>query len=1229
MSQQSKLRGEFARACRLSEYFAVLAVLLLTFVVPCAFAQVTHVTNPYAGATVYVSPDYANEVNTAIAAEPAGSTLAEQMNTITGYPTFIWIDHIGAIAGGAANSGRLGLQGHINAALAQQKGSEPVVVQLVIYDLPDRDCAALASNGELSIAGGDIPIGQTTPLTGTGIQEYENDYITPIFNILAQYKNNPNIRFVLVIEDDSLPNMITNTGLSYALPNCIAANDGQSYPTLSQNGVYVLGIQNALNQFHSLPNTYNYLDIGHHGWLGWPANSTLAFPFFGAVAKGTTAGVASVDGFITNTANYGPTKEPYLTAFTEPPGTITGTGTLCAAPEACSGTFYQYNPMIDEEDYAVLFYSGLTAPSVGFPTTLGMLIDTSRNGWGGPNRPTGPSTSTVLDTFVDGTKIDERDDMGQWCNQENQGVGVPPTVNPGYFSNLQAYVWVKPPGESDGNYPGSTYGGTTSTKGDPNCDPAHSNMLANGMLTGAIPNSPPAGTFWLTEFVQDVQNGFPVVPPTPIGSPGTFAISAAGTVTVEQGATVASSVTVNDTGSFNGTVALSVSGLPIGVTATFTPASVTGSAGSSLTFVASATAVPGTYPLTVTGVSGSTTKTTALSLVVIYAPNFTVTVPLAPVTLVPGTNPTDTITVTFVGGLSGSVSVSAGNLPSGVNANFAPSSVNAPGGPITVNFNAQTSTVPGQYTIQIVGTNGTITHSTPLTLIIPGSGGSFSLSATAPNLSIAQGANGTDSIRITDVSPFAGSVTLINSALPIGVTASYGTNPATASSTITFAVSSTTVPGTYPITITGTSGSLPSATTTITLTVTSTGGFTLSASPAALAIVQGKSATDIVTVTYTGTFTGPVTITLSGTGTGETISGCSTPITGSGSCTITVSAGSTTPAGIYNLTVTGTSGTMVKTITIPVTVTPSTGYTLSVSPASITIPQCGSGTVTVGVTETGGFTGSVSLTASGLPAGVTALFAPASTTGTSTLTLGVGCTTTLGAYPITITGTSGTLTSSTTFTLTVTAKAGFTLAASPAALSIAQGATGTSTISVSDVGGFTGSVALSNSTLPTGVTSAFAPASTASTSSLAFTVGKTALPGTYPITVTGTSGTLTATTTVSLTVTPAGGFSCHVIYSITSQWQGGFGASLNIENTSSTAISNWTLTWSFANGQTVTQLWNGNETQSGANATVTNMSYNGSIPANGSYSAAGFNGSWNNVTNAVPTNFAVNGTACH
>jgi len=103
---------------------------------------------------------------------------------------------------------------------------------------------------------------------------------------------------------------------------------------------------------------------------------------------------------------------------------------------------------------------------------------------------------------------------------------------------------------------------------------------------------------------------------------------------------------------------------------------------------------------------------------------------------------------------------------------------------------------------------------------------------------------------------------------------------------------------------------------------------------------------------------------------------------------------------------------------------------------------------------------------------------------------------------------------------------------------------------------------------------------------------------------------------------------CHVSYTINSQWAGGFNAGLTIENTGTTALTHWTLTWAFGNGQTITSLWDGNESQSGSNVTVTNLGYNGNIPAGGSFTGVGFNGTWNNIANAAPTSFAINGNPC-
>ncbi|MFI5937522.1 cellulose binding domain-containing protein [Actinoplanes sp. NPDC051494] len=98
---------------------------------------------------------------------------------------------------------------------------------------------------------------------------------------------------------------------------------------------------------------------------------------------------------------------------------------------------------------------------------------------------------------------------------------------------------------------------------------------------------------------------------------------------------------------------------------------------------------------------------------------------------------------------------------------------------------------------------------------------------------------------------------------------------------------------------------------------------------------------------------------------------------------------------------------------------------------------------------------------------------------------------------------------------------------------------------------------------------------------------------------------------------------CRVGYATTSQWPGGFGASVAITNLGD-PITSWTLTFAFPAGQTVSQLWNGTVTQSGANVTVRNAAWNGALATNATTSL-GFNGSG---SGAAPTSFAVNGTTC-
>ncbi|MCZ7436957.1 cellulose binding domain-containing protein [Micromonospora sp. WMMC241] len=101
---------------------------------------------------------------------------------------------------------------------------------------------------------------------------------------------------------------------------------------------------------------------------------------------------------------------------------------------------------------------------------------------------------------------------------------------------------------------------------------------------------------------------------------------------------------------------------------------------------------------------------------------------------------------------------------------------------------------------------------------------------------------------------------------------------------------------------------------------------------------------------------------------------------------------------------------------------------------------------------------------------------------------------------------------------------------------------------------------------------------------------------------------------------------CRVDYAVTAQWSGGFTANVNLTNLGD-PLNGWTVTWNFNDGQTVSQAWGADITQTGASVRAANVSYNGSLGTNASTSF-GFNGAWNNSNNSKPSSFAVNGVLC-
>ncbi len=232
--------------------------------------------------------------------------------------------------------------------------------------------------------------------------------------------------------------------------------------------------------------------------------------------------------------------------------------------------------------------------------------------------------------------------------------------------------------------------------------------------------------------------------------------------------------------------------------------------------------------------------------------------------------------------------------------------------------------------------------------------------------------------------------------------------------------------------------------------------------------------------------------------------------------------------GQYDGIANSTKQSLLATIQFPLGSGGTPNFSLSASPTAITVNRGSSVTSTISVARTGGFTGSVSLAIGTLPTGVTGSCTPNPITGTScTLTISASSSATLGSSNVTLTGTNGTLSHTATIALTVAPAStpDFSLSAAPATLSIAQGSSSASTITVTPSGGFTGSVALAvTSTLPAGVTASFSPTSTTGTGTLTLAVSATATAGgPVTVTVTGTSGTLSHTATVALTVTSGGG----------------------------------------------------------------------------------------------------------
>ncbi|KAK3402024.1 exoglucanase 3 precursor [Sordaria brevicollis] len=308
-------------------------------------------TNVFKKYTLHANKFYRTEVEAAVQAI-SDSSLAAKAAKVADVGSFLWLDTIENI-------------GKLEPALEDVPCDH--ILGLVIYDLPGRDCAAKASNGELKVG---------------ELNRYKTEYIDVIVKIL---KAHPNTAFALVIEPDSLPNLVTNADLQACKDSASGYRDGVAYALKNLN----------------LPNVVMYIDAGHGGWLGWDANLK---PGAQELAKAYKAAGSpkQVRGIATNVAGWN--------QWDLSPG------------EFSKASDAKYNKCQNEKLYLDNF--GPALKSAGMPNHA--IVDTGRNGVSGL-----------------------RQEWGNWCNVNGAGFGVRPSSNTGH-ELADAFVWVKPGGESDG-----------------------------------------------------------------------------------------------------------------------------------------------------------------------------------------------------------------------------------------------------------------------------------------------------------------------------------------------------------------------------------------------------------------------------------------------------------------------------------------------------------------------------------------------------------------------------------------------------------------------------------------------------------------------------------------------------------------------------------------------------------------------------------------------------------
>jgi hypothetical protein len=492
-----------------------------------------------------------------------------------------------------------------------------------------------------------------------------------------------------------------------------------------------------------------------------------------------------------------------------------------------------------------------------------------------------------------------------------------------------------------------------------------------------------------------------------------FSIAAApSSLTITQGSNGTSTITITSLNGFNSATTLSATGLPSGVTAAFSTNPVTppanGNATSTLTLTASSTATTGTATVTVTGTSGSTTHSTTITLTVNAAasPNFTIGASPSSLTITQGGNGTSTITITSQNSFSSATTLSATGLPSGVTAAFSTNPVTPPANgsaTSTLTLTASSSATTGTATVTVTGTSGSLTHSATIALTVNSSTGTqtavYDSTLKAPKcVNVASGCDSGPSLLLGRDTLSGGSEpnqpNTINNSCADGTSGTFHSDESN-----------------DRLVVATTDGSAFAAgkTVKVSATVWAYSGFT-SDHLDLYYTANANSPSWVLIGTITPTAAGAQTLSANYTlpsGSLQAVRAQFRYLGSASSCT----------SGAYN-----DHDDLIFAVGAG-----APGFTVSASPSSVNVQQGSNATSTITVTSQNGFNSATTVSASGLPSGVTAAFStnpvtpPANGSATSTLTFTASSTATTGTSTVTITGTSGSTVNTTTIALTVTA----------------------------------------------------------------------------------------------------------------------------------------------------------------------------------------------------------------